>query len=126
MSLFKNLFKHPRASETVSSNLVSWPGQSGKQYSYEIHPIEDSFQPLAGNYIYAKQGEDGSWIPVYIAQTRGLHQRLEGHVRTEDVVQMGATHIHVHFDSAGQAARCSEEHDLVLRWHPVCNDTVET
>lgn len=126
MSLFKNLFKHARPSETVLSNLVSWLGQSGKQYSYEVHSIEESLPALAGNYIYAKQAEDGSWIPIYIAATRGLHQRLEGHVRTEDAVQLGATHIHVHFDSAGQAARCTEEHDLVLRWQPVCNDTVET
>ena len=126
MNLFKNLFKHTQPTETGSSSLVSWPGQSGKQYSYEVHPIEDSFQALAGNYIYAKQAEDGSWIPLYIAQTRGLHQRLEGHVRMEDVIQLGATHIHVHYDSVGQAGRCSEEHDLILRWHPVCNDAVET
>jgi len=49
--------------------------QSGKDYQYEVYPIDASFQPLPGNHIYAKQAEDGSWIPVYIAQTRDLHQR---------------------------------------------------
>ncbi len=87
--------------------------------------MEAAFQPLPGNYIYARQDEEGHWVPVYIAQTRGLHQRLEGHVRVEDAIANGATHIHAHYCSAGQAARCNEERDLILRWQPVCNEPLE-
>jgi len=105
--------------------LINWTGQSGKEYSYEIYPLETSFRALPGNYIYAGQAEDGSWVPVYIAQTRDLHQRLEGHVRMEDAIAKGATHLHAHYCSVGQAARCTEEHDLILRWQPVCNEPVE-
>jgi len=39
-----------------------------------------------------------------------------------DAMANGATHVHVHYSTAGQGARCTEEHDLVLRWRPVCND----
>ena len=126
MNLIRNLFSHHRCQEKTSSALIKWRGKSGKEYSYEVHPIETSFQPLPSNYIYAKQAEDGSWIPIYIAQTRDLHQRLEGHVRVDDAIQNGATHIHAHYCSAGRAARCTEERDLILRWQPVCNDAVET
>ncbi len=126
MSFITRLFSHHRQSDSSSSALISWPGQSGKQYQYEIFPLDTAFQALPGNYIYAKQGDDGNWIPVYIAQTRDLHQRLEGHVRLDDAVQQGATHLHAHYCSAGQAARCSEERDLVLLWQPVCNDLIET
>jgi hypothetical protein len=87
--------------------------------------MNSSFQALPGNYIYAKQAEDGNWIPIYIAQTRDLHQRLEGHVRVDDAIQNGATHIHAHYCSAGQAARCSEERDLILHWQSVCNELIE-
>ena len=87
--------------------------------------MDAAFQAQPGNYIYAGQDENGSWVPVYIAQTRGLHQRLEGHVRMSDAVANGATHLHAHYCSAGQAARCSEEHDLIARWQPVCNESVE-
>ncbi len=80
---------------------------------------------MPGNYIYAGQSEDGQWVPVYIAQTRDLHQRLEGHVSVQDAMTNGATHIHAHYCTQGQASRCSEERDLLLRWHPVCNDAVE-
>lgn len=104
--------------------MVNWPGQSGKEYAYEVFPMDASFQPLPGNYIYARQTDEGQWVPIYIAQTRGLHQRLEGHVGVSDAMQNGATHLHAHYCAAGQASRCSEERDLLLRWQPVCNEPV--
>lgn len=125
MSFISNLFSRHPQSEAPSSALIGWPGRSGKEYSYEIFPLDASFQPLPGNYIYAKQNEEGQWVPIYIAQTRDLHQRLEGHVRLDDAVQNGATHLHAHYCAAGQAARCSEERDLLLRWQPVCNEPTQ-
>lgn len=123
MSFFSQLFHHHPAPKTASSSSCTWVGQSGTQYPYEIHSLDAPLQPLPGNYIYARQSEDGTWVPVYIAQTRALNQRLEGHVSVEDARARGATHIHIHLSATGQAARCSEEHDLISRWHPVCNDT---
>jgi hypothetical protein len=124
MNLIKRIFSRHRHAENTSSALVNWPGQSGKEYPYVVYPIGTAFRPLPGNFIYARQAEDGTWIPIYIAQTRGLHQRLEGPVRVEDAIQNGATHIHAHYDSAGHATRCTEERDLILRWQPVCNEPV--
>ena len=48
-----------------------------------------------------------------------------GGTAVQDALEQGATHIHVHFSSTGQAARCSEEHDLVMFWRPACNEAVE-
>jgi len=124
VNLIKHLFSHRHEPETAASPCINWPGQSGKEYQYEIFPIDAAFRPLPGNFIYAGQSEEGSWVPVYIAQTRDMHQRLEGHVRAEDAMAQGATHIHAHYCTQGQAARCSEERDLVLHWRPVCNDEV--
>jgi hypothetical protein len=125
VNLIKTLFSRHRHSENQVSALINWPGQSGKSYQYEVYPFDSAFQPLPGNYIYARQAEDGSWFPIYIAQTRDLHQRLEGHVRLDDAIANGATHLHAHYCSSGQAARCTEERDLILRWQPVCNDPIE-
>ncbi|MCX6929146.1 MAG: hypothetical protein NT154_38905 [Verrucomicrobia bacterium] len=126
MNLIKQLFGRHRHEESTSPGVVNWPGQSGKGYQFQVYPFESSFQALPGVYIYAGQAEDGSWVPIYIAQTRDLHQRLEGHVSVDDAVANGASHIHAHYCTAGQAARCTEEHDLILRWQPVCNDPVES
>ncbi len=125
MNLIKRLFSGHRQPESPSSVLVNWPGQSGKEYQYEVFAFDTPFKPLPGNYIYAGQAEDGSWVPIYIAQTRDLHQRLEGHVHMDDAVQNGATHLHAHYCTVGPAARCTEERDLILRWQPVCNDPIE-
>ena len=125
MNLIKQLFGHHRHGEQETSAPVQWPGQSGKSYPYVVYPIDADFRPLPGNFIFAGQDGAGNWVPIYIAQTRDLHQRLEGHVRVNDAVQNGATHLHAHYCSAGQASRCSEERDLVLRWQPVCNEHFE-
>ncbi len=122
MSLINKLFSHHRQTETATSAQSSWLGESGKAYPYEVYPLDVAFQNLPGNFIYAKQADDGSWVPIYIAQTRNLHQRLEGHVSVDDAVQNGATHMHAHYDTVGQAARCTEERDLIQHWHPVLND----
>lgn len=64
--------------------------------------LNTGFKALPGNYIYAGQEEDGSWIPIYIAATRDLHQRLEGHVTLVDAMANGATHLQAHYCTAGQ------------------------
>ena len=118
------LSRHPHP-ERAASSTYGWFGQSGKEYQYEIHSIGAAFKPLPGIYIYARQLSDGDWSPIYIAQTRDLHQRLEGHVTLQDALANGATHIHAHYCTAGQGARCTEERDLVQRWMPVCNEVFQ-
>jgi hypothetical protein len=124
MSFLSHLFHRHQQLQVASSSSINWLGESGTQYSYEIHPLDAQFPSVPANYIYAGQSEDGTWVPIYIAQTRALAQRLEGHVSMADAIAQGATHIHVHLSTLGQGARCSEEHDLLERWHPVCNDAV--
>lgn len=125
MNLIQRLFGH-RPPESAPLPFITWPGQSGQEYPYQIYSIDTTFRPLPGNYIYARQDENGNWIPVYVAQTRDMHQRLEGHEKLQEAREAGATHIHVHFSQTGQAARCSEEHDLIERWAPQCNPPVES
>ena len=126
MNILNKLFSRRHQAEITSSDLISCPGQSGSVYQYTAYPIDTAFPPAPGNYIYAQLSEDGQWIPLYIAQTRDMHQRLEGHEKLQDATENGATHIHVHLSTTGQAARCSEEHDLVNQWHPTCNDVLES
>ena len=126
VNLFKQLFSRHPGSKENQPTVYHWPGVSGKTYEFQVHSLDASFRPLPGVYIYARHLPDGDWDPVYIAQTRDLHQRLEGHVSRADAISKGATHLHAHYCSAGPAARCGEEHDLVSRWQPVCNEQLET
>jgi hypothetical protein len=117
--------RHPKP-ESELSRFINWPGQSGNKYQYEVYPVDTVFRPLPGNYIYAKPSVSGGWIPIYIAQTRDMHQRLEGSLTLQNAIANGATHVHAHYGTAGQAARCTEERDLILRWRPACNEVTET
>ena len=126
VNFIKHLFSRHHQPDTTASLLINWPGQSGTEYQYESYPFDTAFKAVPGNYIYARQSDDGGWIPIYIASTRDLHQRLEGHVKLDDAIASGATHFHVHYSTAGQGARCGEERDLIARWHPVCNEAVES
>jgi hypothetical protein len=126
VNLIQRLFgRHPQSETGAAGSSYNWPGQSGREYHYQICPLDAVFKPLPGNFIYAKELSDGDWSPIYIGVTRDLHQRLEGHVSLRDAIANGATHLHAHYCNAGQAARCSEEHDLIQRWHPVCNEPLE-
>ena len=120
-----NWFGHRSPATARPSHSYQWPGQSGTEYPFEIHGLDATLKPVPGIYIYAKQLPDGDWSPIYISQSRDLHQRLEGHVTLNDAIANGATHLHVHYSSTGPGARFSEEHDLVQRWSPICNDPVE-
>ena len=130
MSLIKHLLSRRHKAEDAEGesyiNYVNWPGKSGKEYKYQVYPLSATFDPVPGDYIYAKQSEDGSWIPLYVGQTRDLRQRLEGFEKQALAIQNGATHIHVHIISEGQAARCDEARDLIFYWQPICNERFES
>jgi len=125
VNLIKSLLSRRHKAETAEGDShINWPGKSGKEYQYQVYPLDTSFNPGPANYIYAKPSEDGSWTPLYIAQTRDLHQRLESFEKQDLAIRNGATHIHIHIIE-GKAARCDEERDLILNWQPICNERFE-
>lgn len=126
MNLISKLLSRRHPPHSTAPPCLGWIGQSGAVYQYQIYPLDTEFRPFPGNYIYAGQTETGEWVPIYVAQTRDMHQRLEGHERLQPAIANGATHIHMHYCERGQAARCTEERDLITRWQPVCNETLES
>jgi len=104
---------------TTETNV--WIGASGKQYKYSIHSLDTSFMEEAGNYIFAKISPQYQWVPVYIGQTKDLNRRLENHEKEACAKRHGATHIHAHLTSGGEAVRLAEEADLLKKWNTDCN-----
>lgn len=100
---------------------INWTGQSGKTYTHHIHPIDTTFKEAPGNYLYAKESSPGRWSPLYIGQTKNLSDRLSNHEKENCARRQGATHIHAHINSNGEAARLVEEKDLIDKWSPHCN-----
>ena len=90
-----------------------WKGKSGRVYLYWIHPIGQVFEPVPGNYIFAKATAPGHWVPVYIGETKDLSERFDDHHKMPCIEERGATHIHVHVNN--------EEADLIANYNPPCN-----
>lgn len=105
----------------TTQKTIEWQGQSGKSYKYWINRLSPNFVAKPGNYIFAKEVSPGRFMPVYIGQTGDLSERFENHHKAACIRSNGATHIHAHTNTAGEASRLMEEADLVARWKPACN-----
>lgn len=104
---------------------IHWTGQSGRAYTHYIHTISTTFKDAPGNYVFARESSPGRWTPVYIGQTKSLSDRLSNHEKEECARRRGATHVHAHVNSSGEAARLAEERDLISKWQPPCNDLLK-
>ena len=89
-----------------------WTGASGTEYQYEIHPIDENWADIPGNYIFAKETSPRNWQSVYIGQTESLNDRLPNHNELPCIRRNGGTHIHAHVNRDSQT-RLSEETDLI-------------
>lgn len=105
----------------MAEQTIKWPGASGSEYKYWIHPIGTSFDDGPGNYIFAKETSPGRWTPVYIGETESLKDRLSNHEKMPCVRLNGGTHVHAHTSSADVKIRRAEESDLIKLWDSPCN-----
>ena len=102
------------------ANTCNWTGPSGKVYSYEIHPIDTTWNDVPGNYIFAKESSPRRWDAVYIGQTLSLKDRLFYHEALPCIRRNGGTHTHIHVNRDSQA-RLDEESDLLANYTTPCN-----
>lgn len=103
----------------------SWSGVSGKGYPYSINLIGATFEPVAGNYIYAKKAWSGEWTPLYVGETDNFQNHLtSNHEKMHCIKTYGVTHIHTHTNSNDESIRRKEESDIRDKWYPKCNSLV--
>lgn len=98
-----------------------WSGSSGKRYKYWIYSMKTPFDDRPGNFIYVRKTAPNRWRPLYIGQTASMRHHLPGGETRECLTHNWPTHIHMHINVAGEAARNAEKADLVDRWKPHCN-----
>ena len=108
----------------MTQQTARWQGQSGRTYDYEVHLIGTTFAEKPGNYIFAAIS-DGRWKACYIGQTENLHDRLANHEKEPCAMRYGASHVHAHVTTGGEAVRKAEEEDLIRLHKPPCNDQLK-
>lgn len=105
----------------TTTETCTWTGKSGTVYTYNIRPLDNNWNDVGGNYIFAKETTPTHWTSVYIGQTGSFRDRLPNHEKRPCAIRNGATHIHAHTN--GESAREAEETDLLANHETPCNDT---
>lgn len=102
---------------------VDFTGKSGTIYRYWnlISPTAAGIQAVAGNYVFAKLLQDGTYLPLYFGEAVDLQARIPSHERWQEAVRLGASHILAHTTQGGESARQNEERDLIQYWNPPLN-----
>ncbi|WP_140977601.1 hypothetical protein [Bradyrhizobium guangdongense] len=106
------------------SDIIDWPGLSGKLYRYWFlaNPRSPSaIKSEAGNYAFVKRLPTGLYVPLYFGIADDLSARIPFHERWTDAMRAGATDVMTHTTPNGASAREAEERDLIQRWNPPLN-----
>ena len=103
---------------------VSWPGQSGRIYEFEAHPIGTAFKQIGGVYIFCKPAPNGNWDALYVGETGDFNERLntalQRHQAWPICRSLGVSHVSVMIVS-GDQARLSIETELRHSLRPPAN-----
>lgn len=100
---------------------VRWRGRSGREYDYYIFPVDARWNPVDGNYIFARLTGQ-KWHVLSIGETGNLQNRLgPHHERWGCAKRHGMTHIHAHVSVSSEIIRRREEADLREMYHPPCD-----
>lgn len=105
----------------ANEGFIDWEGISGKKYSYGIYPIGTTFKKVPGNYVFAKETKQNTFLPIYIGETEDLSERFDNHHKMPCIKRNGATHITVHVGESSTTVRRAEEKDLIDKYNPACN-----
>jgi predicted GIY-YIG superfamily endonuclease len=103
---------------------VTWAGQSGNTYTFNVHPLDSNFNEVECVYIYTKV-VDKIWQTIYVGQTEHLATRLKEHENGDSdsdkcIRKSGATHIHV-YQLKPKSSRLEVETDLRDNYKWSCN-----
>lgn len=103
---------------------ITLSGASGKQYAFNVYPIDQKFNDIGAVYYFshrsAKPGDTHSHRAVYIGQSGDLSTRFDSHHKENCITSCDANCISVHQDGNEQS-RMAKERDLIEKHDPPCN-----
>ena len=105
---------------------LTWTDLRGETYTYSVFGFDQEWVDFPGNYIFARRCRKG-WEALYIGETDSLRMCVnKRHEAWAYCRSRGATHVLVHFNFAGRAARQVEEQALILAYDPPGNNPVSS
>lgn len=89
-------------------NFIDLRGASGADYRFRLWPEGASHPPMAGNYVFLKEGEAGAFTVLLVGVTNDLSSARR---EWSAVASRGATHVFTRLNVA-RALRTTEHADL--------------
>lgn len=95
---------------------VNWNG-----HTFSSHLPTIPWSNAAGIYIFCGVNNRNEWFPIYIGQATSFAERLSGHERWQEAVELGASHIHAMAED-NQQSRGRIEAELIREFQPSLNE----
>ncbi|NUN68605.1 MAG: hypothetical protein HUU02_02730 [Bacteroidetes bacterium] len=103
---------------------IAFRGESGKKYSFAIHPITTLFRQEAAVYVITRRTTDAmnkvSHKHIFVGETDNLGKQFDG-VKDHLLARYDANCICVHFEE-DKKKRLNIESDLVGNYNPPGNE----
>ncbi|MFD1157014.1 hypothetical protein [Roseovarius aestuarii] len=103
---------------------VTWTGNSGSQYRFDVFPVGTQFNPISGVYVACRRLITGQFEALYVGETQSFKDRLNVNAGNHDglrcAARNGMTHIGA-IVSTSSAERLRIETDLRHGLNPSCN-----
>ena len=100
---------------------VTFTGQSGREYKFEVYPRETTFKDVGGVYVFSKRDSQKNHTLLYIGQTHSFEERrLAHHEKWECADPLGGNVICTHREN-NETQRKAKERDLIDKHQPPCN-----
>lgn len=102
---------------------IAFRGESGRKYSFAIHPMTTLFKQVPAVYVFTHRSMDEnnkvSHRHIFVGQTDNLGKQFAG-VKDELLNRFGANCICIHFEDDAKK-RLNIESDLVGNYNPPGN-----
>lgn len=103
---------------------VTFTGQSGTDYSFNVYPIATNFKAIGAVYFITrrtvKTDGTGSHTRIYVGQTDDLSVRFDNHHKQDCFDENNANCICIYTEE-DEDTRLDIEKDLIDNYNPPCN-----
>lgn len=109
---------------TIKAKSVTWIGESGRRYPFELWPVGTRFNAVSGVYMFC--AFDGEYfLSKYVGETDSFRARIDDGLGSHEGWQCartaGATYIATLVVGGSRQQRLDIETDLRRRLKPPCN-----
>ena len=101
---------------------MTFTGQSGAEYKFEVWPRDTIFPDVGGVYIFSKRDSQRRHTVLYVGQTNSFKdRRLQHHEKWKECANQRGGNVICTYQESSTVRRLKIESDLIDEYDPPCN-----